>query len=556
MKFNKIPFLLLFTFLIGFSLKAQENKTGINGIVMTPENEPSQFSTIVLMNKDSVFMKGTLSTNDGSFLFEKLDPGEYRIMVRNIEFNTYISDIINLSESQTFLLDTINLETKVMGIAEVVIKGEKALIEVKPDKMVYNVSASANASGNNGLELLSKTPGVMVDMDNNIILQGKSGVRIYINGRPSRLSGSDLTNYLEGIRSDDIESIDIITNPSSKYEAEGSGGILDIKLKRNVTGRFNGTVIANYSKGTFARSSLGTTLNFNREKVNFFGNINVSDFNSQTDFDETIILEKYSLDEISYGHANRKGINFNGGLDYKINSENTLGFDAKILLNNRTNNVESNTIITHLENIEPTERLNSQVIDDSPSDNYNMNMYYNFSPNGSSNFSADLSFGRYTNDKNTLQPNIYFDEDDNVLRTINNEYDSDKLIEIVSGKIDYEKRINKLSFGAGAKYSYISTDNSLKFYNYENGVPILDIDRSNDFSYLEKVAAAYFTFGAKITERISLNSGIRVENTSSLGELTSAKPTDDDVVARNYTSFFPNISFSYDDQKNHGVSIS
>ena len=548
--------LIIFTILCGFRVAAQQQTSQIKGVVLGPEREPSQFSTVVLANRDSVFLKGMLSDNEGSFVFDKLEPGDYFIMVRNLEFNTYFSHLIKLAVSQNFILDTILLKTKVNGLAEIVVKGEKALLEIKPDKMVYNVSASANASGNNGIELLSKTPGVIVDLDKNIVLQGKSGVRIYINGRPSRLSGSDLTNLLEGMRSNDIESIDIITNPSAKYEAEGSGGVIDIKLKRNTAGGYNGNVIANYSKGTYARSSLGTTLNINGEKVNFYSNINFSDFNYQEDFVETTELEKYMLDLKSYSQNFRKGINLTGGLDYKINSESTVGIDVKALINSRDAELESNTYINDFNNVNPTERLNSQVLDTSPSDNYNMNMYYNFTPNGSANFSADLSLGRYTNDNNTRQPNVYYDTEDNLLRSVDNEYDANKVIEIMSGKIDYEKRVNKLSFGAGAKYSYISTDNSLKFYDLNNGQPDLDIDRSNDFTYLEKIASSYLTFGVQLTDEINLNAGIRVENTSSLGELVSAVATNNDVVPRNYTDWFPNFSLAYDDQQNHGVSIS
>jgi hypothetical protein len=158
---------------------SQSNQAQLKGVVYGSDKKPSQFSTVVLMNQDSVFMKGTLSSNDGSFLFEKMAPGSYFIMVRNIEFNTLVSKPIKFETDENVTLDTIRLETKVTGLAEIVIKGEKALIEVHPDKMVYNVSASANASGNNGLELLNKTPGVMVDMDKNIVLQGKAGVCVY-----------------------------------------------------------------------------------------------------------------------------------------------------------------------------------------------------------------------------------------------------------------------------------------------------------------------------------------------------------------------------------------
>jgi len=217
MKPFRFPILLLITaFCIVPYGQAQVNQGRIKGNVYNPENMPSEYSTVVLMNKDSVFMKGTLSGENGSFLFDKLERGNYFIMIRNVEFNTYISKPITLGETEVFELDHIQLESRVNELEEVVIKGEKAMVEVHPDKMAYNVSSSVNASGNNGLELLSKSPGVMVDMDKNIILQGKSGVKIYINGRPSRISGSDLTNMLEGMRSDNIESIEIISNPSAK----------------------------------------------------------------------------------------------------------------------------------------------------------------------------------------------------------------------------------------------------------------------------------------------------------------------------------------------------
>lgn len=536
---------------------SQTNLSQVKGVVYGADKEPSQFSTVVLMNKDSVFMKGTLSNNDGSFLFDKMEPGSYFIMVRNIEFNTFISKPIIIENDKIFALDTIRLETKVTGLAEIVVKGEKALIEVRPDKMVYNVAVSVNASGNNGLELLSKTPGVMVDMDKNIVLQGKSGVRIYINGRPSRLSGSDLTNMLESMRSDNIESIDIITNPSSKYEAEGSGGIIDIKLKRNNLSGFNGNVIGNYSKGNYASSSLGSSLNYNNEKINIYSNINLSDNTGQDNFVQTTEREMYLLDMNSRSLSYRTGLNLTGGLEYRINSESTLGLDAKALINKNSGEAESTTFIGDINNIDPPVILSSEVLDESPSENYNMNMLYSFTPNGSSNFSTDLTFGKYSNVKNTQQPNTYYNEDGTViLGMVNNEYDTKTDISVMSAKIDYEKRFNKLNFASGAKYAYITTDNNLEFYNIINNQPVLDLTRSNQFSYLEKVAAAYVTLGFKISQKIALNSGLRVENTSSLGELDSEIPTDDDVVAQNYTSWFPNISLSFDDQKTHGLSLS
>ena len=220
-------------------------------------------------------------------------------MVRNVEFNTYVSDPLALEGKERIVIEKINLETRINDMEEVVIKGEKAMVEVHPDKMVYNVSASVNATGNNALELLSKSPGVLVDMDKNIVLQGKSGVMIYINGRPSRISGSDLTNMLEGMRSDNIESIEIISNPSSKYDAEGTGGVINIVMKKNLETGFNGNLIGNYSRGFRSRSSAGTSLNYSGSKVNLFSSINLSDNDFLKDRNEYMLREDFEFDMVS-----------------------------------------------------------------------------------------------------------------------------------------------------------------------------------------------------------------------------------------------------------------
>ena len=241
--------LWLFILPIALNTYAQESRSQIAGYVLDPEKQPAEYSTAVLMNQDSVVMGGTLVGEDGLFLFENLDKGQYLIMIRNVEFNTFVSEQVTLDGRNRVEFEPIQLERKLNDIEEVVIRGEKAMVEVHPDKMVYNVSASVNSSGNNALELLSKSPGVQVDMDKNIILQGKTGVQIYLNGRPSRISGSDLADMLEGMRSENIESIEIITNPSSKYDAEGSGGIINIVMKKDVSTGFNGSLNANYSLG-------------------------------------------------------------------------------------------------------------------------------------------------------------------------------------------------------------------------------------------------------------------------------------------------------------------
>lgn len=539
------------------SVTGQEKQSIISGQVFNTENQPAEYSTVVLMNQDSVFMKGTLSGSDGGFLFDKLGAGSYHIMIRNVEFNTYVTELIQLSGTDRAELERIRLQPRLNDLEEVVIKGEKAMVEVHPDKMVVNVAASANSAGNSALELIGKSPGVVVDMDKNIVLQGKSGVQIYINGRPSRVSGADLSSMLESIPSEEIESIELITNPSAKYDAEGTAGIINIVMKSNPGAGFNGRLQGNYSIGEKPRSGAGISLNYSKNKINMFSSINLSD-NVYFSRDYTTKERgDYLLTESDESPTRNQGINFSAGMDYQLNQEHSVSLDARVLVNEQADNMTSNTIIEDLSGLNDLEILVAEATEEAQSSNINANLNYAFKPNRSTSFSADVSYGAYMRGNNTMQPNDYYSSDmSTLLRSVDSEFSTATAIDIFSVKTDFEKRLSSVTISAGAKYSYINTDNSLATYNILNDSPVLDPDQSNDFTYLEKVAAVYGMLNAKLSERLSLNAGLRVENTSSLGELLSANPGPEDVVPRNYTSLFPNVSLAYNDQENHALSLS
>lgn len=553
-----LRYILLILFIaFGNILLAQDNGASIRGVILTPENEPSQFSTAVLMNTDSVFMGGTMSEADGSFVLDKLKPGNYLVMIRNVEFQTYVTDVIEVEDNNKVSLGEIVLQTRLAEIDEVVVKGERSILEVHPDKMVFNVANSISSSGNNVIELLSKSPGVLVDMDKNITLQGKAGVKIYINGRPARLSGSDLTSMLENMQSDNIQSIEIIANPSAKYEAEGAGGIINIILKKNVASGFNGTVTGSYIRGTLPRQNGGLSLNNSGEKVNLFSTFNYTDNYWFDNFEETKQQGNYLLEMESNNINNYKGFNFTGGMDFMINSESNLGIDGRFLQNKRVGETNSETFISNEIDLLPAQLLASGVDMENSSENYNVNAHYSFVPNRSSSFTADVSYALYNFESSTVQPNTYYRAGKTeVLDNKENQFDTGTGIDLFSAKIDYEKKFTKLSFSTGAKYSYVGTSNELMYYDIVDGNRVVNDNRSNTFSYLEKITAGYAIFNYKPNEKFGLEAGLRVENTSSLGELVSAVPTNDDVVARNYTSYFPNIGISYNDQKNHSIGVS
>ncbi len=551
--------ILLFIIILFASLtsRAQENKAQIKGYVFDSKNEPAIYATVILMNKDSVFMNGTLSSENGSYVLDKIAPGRYLVMIRNIGFKNHVSAPVIISKNEIIVLDSIRLVTDVNELSEVVITGKKAILEVLPDKMVFNVAQSANAAGSTGLELLAKSPGVVVDMDKNIILQGKSGVQIFINGRPTRLGGTDLANLLESMRSDNVESIEIITNPSSKYDAEGTGGIINIKLKKNMNLGLNGNLNASFSQGEFARTSLGSSINYVAEKLSFNTSVNVSDNHFQQDVIEKTIQNEYILDKKVYSDNNRKGFNITSGIDYKFNAKHSASIDGRVFINNSDKVLQSNTGIFHVAESTPFEILKAETFDKVATENYLLNLNYRYIPNKTSSLSADFSIGKYSNNKGTEQPNNYFDSElVNILRSSNARYNSDTYINLWSGMLDYEKKFKDISLSSGTKYSSISTNNTLAFYNLNTGTPVYDSTRSNDFTYTEKVFAVYLILNAKPTKKISINAGLRMENTASLGRLNSESAVENSEVPRNYTDFFPNLSVSFDDQKNSVISVS
>ena len=550
-------FMLMVMMSITFHVYGQSFDTKISGKVLNEQNTPVSYATVALLGSDSLFVRGDVSKDNGSFVFEGVRPGTYFLSIQSIEYVPYSGGLFSLAAGEKKEINDIQLAINSNELNEVLVTAKKAVIEVRADMMVFNVSASPNTAGNNGLELLAKSPGVIVDPDNNIILQGKNGVQVFINGRPTRLSGTDLASMLQSMRADNIESIELITNPSAKYEAEGNAGIINIRLKKNVNLGFNGNLTSSFSQGTYSRSSLGTALFYKGDKWNLSGDIIASDDSYQDDLLDTKNQSGFSFDQKAYSLNNRNGINASTGIDYTINSNQSLSLSGRGIFNDNRNELKSFTSISSTLNKQDGEILNSQTLDDMPTQNYNLNLNYLNAINDNTSLSADISYGYYVNNKSTDQPNDYTSLDgQNILRSPHNAFDANTKINLASAKVDFERKFKSVSLSAGGKFSNISTENQFSFYDVKNGENLLDKTKSNDFNYKEKVSAAYAILNAKPSEVFSFNIGLRVENTSSIGSLISDLPVNDSEVKRNYTNFFPNVSVSLTDTKNHQLSLS
>src|SRR5690242_14994508 len=254
----------------------------IKGIVKDADGSLLANASVSLLNaKDSSLVKINITNKQGEYQFKNIKPGRYLANATFVGYANSYSPVFELSGNGDVNVTALSIAKTSSGLKDVVVTAKKPLIEVKADKTILNVENSINSVGNDALELLRKSPGVLVDKDENISLSGKNGVKIYIDGRPSPLSGSDLATYLKSIQSSQIEAIEIITNPSAKYEAEGNAGIINIRLKKNKSYGTNGSINAGYNIGIYPKYNAGISFNHRDKRINLFGNYNFNNNRNQ-----------------------------------------------------------------------------------------------------------------------------------------------------------------------------------------------------------------------------------------------------------------------------------
>jgi iron complex outermembrane recepter protein len=537
-------------FFLSSNLEARQTASTISGIVTDTGNQPVQFATVVLLTPDSVIVKGETTNAEGNFLIRNVAPGSYMLEIRNVAYEPKLTGLFEISPAENRVLEPILLYLATTELNQVSISATRPLIEIYPDKTVFNVESSINAAGNDGLELLGKAPGITVDPDNNIIMQGRAGVRVYINGRPTRLSGDDLTAMLQSMQSDNIESIEIITNPSARYDAEGNAGIINIKLRRNIQLGFNGSLVSNYNHGRHSRTNHGLNTNYQRGRLNMYSNITGFHNYFQSDFIDTKIQNNLSIKENTFGLNRNQGLNFSSGIVYEHSDMHSVSFTGNIIVNDRNETAVSRTPIRNSDDLLIREILFADNLNIIDSRNVLLSGNYRLKPAHKTVIDVDASYSTYSRSSDLNQPNTWFGPDgSSVQREINNRVVTDSDIRLWAVQSDLEQTIGKTTFTAGVKYSNILTGNDFNFYDLSGGNTIRDITRSNRFSYREEINAGYAIMQFPVGKKLSLNTGIRIEQTISEGNLTSEQVTQNENVRRNYTDLFPNTGLAYNNGK-------
>ena len=541
---------------IAISSQAQQ----ISGMAKDESGAPLGGATVSLV-KDSSTVKLAVTKSNGSYNFSTIKEGNYKVMVSHVGYKAAISQKFSLGS-----VDVTVPELKLMKIpanmSNVNVMAMKPMVEVKADKTILNVEGTINATGSNALELLRKSPGVLLDKDDNISLAGKNGVQVYIDNRQTPLSGQDLATYLKTLQSTQIESIELITNPSAKYDAAGNAGIINIRLVKNKALGTNGSVNAGWNISKHAKYNAGASLNYRNKRINIFSNysysyvLNEQHLGIQRSVADSFFDQKGTMFDV------RKAHNFKVGADYFINKKNTVGVMVNGILADPNSSTNSKTFISNTATQTIDRILVAANNTTMKRHNANVNLNYNYADPKGTSLVINADRGTYELGSDQIQPNYYYDATGQVKQSdVIYHIVSPADININSVKADYEQNFMKGKLGVGGKSAWVKTDNDFQRFNVNGSAEELDKDRSNHFVYKENINAGYVNYNRQY-KKIMIQAGVRVENTVSEGVSNGLKYDGNNYVPnsssfkRNYTDIFPSAAITFNKNPKQPWSLS
>lgn len=531
--------------LLSYQLFAQQNLTGI---VNDEKGKPLDFATITLSQNGHVLTSQLAEM--GKFTLTNLNQSPYELAVSLIGYKSVLrafnmpKDSLNI----TLLNDDLQLN-------EVSIVFKKPTIERQIDRVVFNVANSILASGGTAWDALSKAPGVQTGNDGGVKANNKK-VTVYMDGKPVRLSGDDLSAYLQSIPSDNISKIEVMPNPSSKYEAQG-GAVINIISKKAKTDGFNASLSGGYTRGQKNRYTTNGIFNYRKDKLNIFGSYGFADRAIQRDLNLYTVYQTpssyafWDMNKISV--LKSKVSNYTAGADYNLTANQVIGV---LITGNNAANIGYSTSLTNIynnHNPKADSVLNTLSNNRGNANQYSFNLNYKIkldSTRGGGpgrSLNIDVDYAPYSKDNvQNLNNSIYLPDESLASTPYKTSSPANQKINIWSGKVDYDYTIGKIwMMESGLKYTSIVSENQFDFYNTPDVVPVLDPTRSDRFQYTENTAAAY-TSMAGMLGKWNFKGGLRAEYTRTRGFSHSL----DSINVKKYLRIFPTAFVTYKASEN------
>jgi iron complex outermembrane receptor protein len=561
--------LLAATLFSSLSLVSQaQTTTGkIIGTIGDDNQKPVESATISLLNaKDSTSAGSTASDKTGHFHFDNIKEGKYLVSASSVGHSTSFSPFFDVSAGNAVIaLKPLIMRSVAKDLKEVAVIGKKPLFEQKADRMVVNVDASPSNAGATAMEVLEKSPGITVDKDDNISLKGKQNVTIMIDNKPTYMTAAQLASYLKSLPASAIDQIEIMTNPSSRYDASGNSGIINLKTKKNKTKGFNGNISLSHTQGIYPKPSGSINLNYRNGKTNFFLNGGYSHWEGYQNLD---ITRKYldatpakTINSIFTQQTRMKfvnpSINLKFGMDYYLTNKTTLGFVVSGFQDKEHHTGTSNILLMDPNNVvDSIVHSPSRINTTWKNGSINLNFRHQFDSTGRE-LTADADYVHYTSSSDQHFDNITYTPDMVKKNETTLLGDLPSSISISSFKTDYSHPISKdFKLEAGLKTSYVTTDNTAGYYNLINNVPEVDTTKTNRFKYDENINAAYISLNKQV-KKWGIQAGLRYENTNYSGhQLGNGTVTNrDSSFRKSYSSLFPTLYISYQANKKNSFSL-
>jgi len=547
---------VLFLILSGIPAFAQSDAR-ISGIIADAQGQPIEAATVILLRaKDSSRLKAAATDKTGHFHFDHIAAGNYRVSASSVGYGSSTTAAFDLGISGTRSLSPITLASAATNLQAFAVVGKKPFVETKADRTIINVDASPSNAGSTALDVLEKSPGITLDKDDNISLKGKQGVTIMIDGKPTYLSSSQLASYLKSLPASALDQIEIMTNPSAKYDASGNSGIINIKTKKNKLKGFNGNMSLTHTQGVYPKPSGSVNLNYRDGRFNYFLNAGYSRwegyqgltigrkyFNADSKTINSIFSQKTNM------HFTNPAFNVKFGMDYYMTQKTTVGFVVSGF-----RNTETNVSTSDIQLLSPGYALDSIV--QSPNTNktswkngsVNLNFRHSYDSAGRE-LSADLDYVRYSSVSDQYFDNLTYNPDMILLNESILTGHLPSVINIYTAKTDYSRPLPKgYKLETGVKLSYVNTDNTADYYDLVNKMAEVDTTKTNHFLYRENINAAYVNM-TKQYKKLTAQLGLRLENTNYSGHQLGngvSVISQDSSFTRSYVNLFPTAFFSYD----------
>ena len=520
------------------------SQTIISGAVQDANGPLPYASVLLLQPSDSSLVKGNVTNEDGTFSIEKVTKGGYLLSASMVGYeDTY--QTIEVPATGNLDVGIINISDNVAQLDAVTVTAKKPLFEQKIDRMVVNVANSVTSAGSNALEVLERSPGVIVDrMNGAISMAGKDGVVVMISGKTSRMSRAAVVQVLEGMTSDNIESIELITTPPSNFDAEGNAGFINIVLKQNPDEGINGSFSLNAGHGLHEKFGGSLNLNYRKNKVNLFGDYSYSYNRTVQTFNNYRSVIFQGIPTGTKGASDRDPVlthnhNLRLGADFQLSKKTMMG--ALATWSQRDFTMEALNDIQISEFGIPVRSQEMAIDEINFMNSYlgNINLQHKFTKDQTLNLDFDYAY--YRQEQPTDYDVHYLDENGNLEQEEQLRVGKETPIQFRVGKIDYTNKIGEnLVLEAGLKGAFSSFDNNVSLETLGSQGWETDADFTADYSLTENILATYSSLTWKINEKTDLKFGLRYEHTeSNLGSVEEP-----DIVDRLYGNFFSSLFLS------------